>query len=89
MEAGSLDVLADDGYLETISWSNTDGVGNQGNSEILHLFAAAAPAQKFTFQAVADSFRLKSLAVAAVPEPASLALCLMGLTGMLAKRRNR
>lgn len=85
MEAGSLNVLADNVVIDTISWSATTGGGNTGNSDVAHTIAgsvAARTAQSFTFQAVSDSFRVKSLTVQLVPEPASLALFALGIAAI-------
>lgn len=82
-EAGSLNVLADNVLLETISWTESTGGGNTGNSDVAYTFTAsvgARTAQSFTFQAVADSFRVKSLTVQRIPEPGSLLLGLFAFT---------
>ncbi|MEM8944081.1 MAG: PEP-CTERM sorting domain-containing protein [Planctomycetota bacterium] len=81
MEAGSLDVFADNVLLETISWTAATGGGNTGNSDVAYTFTssvAARTAQSFTFAAVEDSFRVKSLTVELIPEPASLLLLVVG-----------
>ncbi len=91
-EAGSLDVFADEVFLETISWLATDGGGTQGNSTVTYAFTSslgARTAQKFRFEAVADAFRLKTITVDPVPEPTCLVLALMGLAGALGSRKQR
>lgn len=92
-EAGSLDVFADNVLLDTISWTATTGGGNTGNSDVAFTFSAplaARTAQSFTFQAVEDSFRVKSLTVQRIPEPTSVMLFAFGL-GIIAgtSKRNR
>lgn len=84
-EAGSLNVLADNVFLETISWTESTGGGNTGNSDVAYTFTApigARTAQSFTFQAVADSFRVKSLTVQRIPEPASQLLGLFAIAAI-------
>ena len=90
MEAGSLDVLADNVLLETISWTAATGTGSTGNSSIAHTFAAplsARTAQSFTFRAVEDSFRVSSLTVTPIPEPASLAIASIAISCVALSRR--
>lgn len=92
MEAGELEVLADNVLLETVSWTEATGAGNTGNSDVMYTFSgsfAERTAQSFTFRALTDTFRLKSLTVSLVPEPASLGLGIIGLLGIAATTRRR
>lgn len=90
MEAGSLNVFADNVLLETISWSAATGTGTTGNSDVAHTFSsslAARTGQSFRFEAVEDSFRVKTLTVTEIPEPATLMLVSLGIAGAALSRK--